>query len=258
MAERTVLTLLLFALHTVYAVYRLFRDMVLALPLLMGHDDDTLVLRRAASLKIPAHLAVVFPLPAHPLSSYGATWTLFCENRAQRKTSDALYDIFRLAVWCALLDTAELSVYDPVGRLCAAFTSFTRHPETLPDTVGNLPYGSCVGVTVHVAGAQGAGPFSLYVPIADALLVEYRARSKVERPHIRLNVLCAYDDKPRIVQAMSKTRPASLTPTAFHDALLAQGVMTCDPDVVVVCGGASQPLALHGFPSWAVRLADLR
>ncbi|WFC93587.1 hypothetical protein MBRA1_000208 [Malassezia brasiliensis] len=240
MAERAVLTLLLLALHAVYAMYRLFRDMVLAFPLLMGRDDDNLILRRAASLKIPQHFAVVFLLPVHPPSSYGATWTLFYERKAQRKTADALHDTFRLAVWCALLDTFELSVYDPVGRLCTAFASFARFPDRLPDTVGNAPYGSCVGITVHVAGAQSTLPFSLYVPVADALLAEYRAKSKLERPHIRLNVLL------------------SLTPAAFHDALLAQGVMTRDPDVVAVSGGTSQPLELHGFPCWAVRLADLR
>lgn len=258
MAERTALTALLCALHAMYAMYRLLRDMLLALPLFMERDDDTLVLRRAASLKIPHHLAVVFLLPKPTPLSYGATWTLFYERRAQRKTNDALHDTLRLAVWCALLDTAEVSVYDPVGRLCDAFAPFAQHPEMLPDMVGNLPHGSCVGITVHVAGAHVAAPFSLYVPIADALLAEYRAKSKAERPQIRLNVLCRYDDKPRIVRAMSEARPLSLTPAAFHDALLAQGIMTCDPDMVAVCGGASQPLELHGFPGWAIRLSDLR
>lgn len=101
-------------------------------------------------------------------------------------------------------------------------------------------------------------PFCLYAALSDAALAAYRQHTENERPSVRLNVLSARDDKPLVVDTARKLDAPELTPDAFHRALLAQDRLTRDPNVVVVCGNASGPIELQGFPCWAIRLTDLR
>ncbi|WFC98607.1 hypothetical protein MYAM1_001337 [Malassezia yamatoensis] len=118
-------------------------------------------------------------------------------------------------------------------------------------------------VEVTVCMRQNDDPFarrafSIYAPISDEALAEYRRRSDSFLPQLRLNVLSAKDDKLILVETVSQLTDERVTPSTLHEALLAQDVVTCDPDMVVVCGDRNDPLELYRFPCWAIRLADIR
>ncbi|WFD42695.1 ditrans,polycis-polyprenyl diphosphate synthase [(2E,6E)-farnesydiphosphate specific] [Malassezia psittaci] len=217
------------------------------------------MLLKVSRSHVPKHIAVVFPLKMWKKPSRSEVWKAYYDNKMQIQVQDTLQDVARLSKWCATLSIPELTVYDPHGILYSVFTDLSCHLKS--DTLLQMEHSqSSIEVTVCMRpnnDPSARRAFPIYAPISDEALAEYRRHSDSFLPRLRLNVLSAKQDKLTLVEAASQLDNERVTPFALHEALLAQDVMTCDPDMVVVCGDRTDPLELYRFPCWAIRLADI-
>lgn len=176
-------------------------------------------------LAIPRHLAVVFVWPARAQDSH---------------VRAAQADIPRLAQWSALSGIAELTVYDTDGVLARLYAG--RTTASTRD--------AWAAMEVHLGrGISSSTSFSLPLP------PPRRYEAPPRQPRVRVNLISAADDKPALVAAFQATdtwEPHALSHTLYH-----AGVMTSEPDILMVCGDTAPAPRLHGFPAWTLRLTTL-
>lgn len=255
-AASTVFSVLLLLLHVAYGIYRAIVDAIQALPFVLAAADDTLLPSDLQGVRVPQHLAVAFPLAPSKASAYLALARHRTEQQRIR-VRDALHDVFRLAAWCAVLGTPELSVYDRDALLWSALAKSRTALDGLPDDVGNVATEACIHVDVHLGQGAPVPPFSLYLAVSDEACAAYRQQGLALPLRVRLNVLSARDDKPPLVLAANQlTKDADVA--TLRAAVMQHSVLTSDPDLVVICGRGARPIQLYGFPCWAIRIADLR
>lgn len=257
MLERVVFTALLSVLHLVYAAYCAVRDSVCMVPLWVAWADDAAVPAAAAQGPVPKHLAIVFPL-VHETEVGETAWAQHNARRHALIRKDAFEDVFCLARWCALSSIPELTVYDQQGVLRQAFAHAYTHPAGWP-----VPYAPSAHASVECAFHLGDGAADVRVfsrslgmsPHAWRAYEQYGSDATVLP--VRVNVISARDDKPALVRAARQLAPPIDVPT-LRAAVREEQVLSCDPDLVIVCGQGARPIQLYGFPCWNIRLADLR
>ncbi|WFD29251.1 hypothetical protein MSPP1_000258 [Malassezia sp. CBS 17886] len=248
--SRLVYAMLLALIHIVYHVYRSLIDALHAVPYLLWRPLDSVPARALAGLRIPAHIAVVFPLEAPvPRADSGAptAWDRHQRLRREMRADSAAADVARLVQWCATAGTRELSVYDKSGvlraRLCtgdaACAMDAMAEPCATHTVTAHVRDGGCrdANVTLHLTPSQGAPP-----------------RDKCA---VRVNVLSALDDKPAIAQACSAIPTPSPDVRMLDHAIEHLSPMTRPPDVIAVCGGGARAVQLHGFPCWTLRVSEI-